>query len=77
MLKFSDIDVILFKAHSVRDASTSALCSRRANLSEILKMDDLHEINIIVICIVDVLNKRTSLLHSSDIYGSGALKSQV
>ena len=38
MLKLSGIDVTLFKAHSVRSASTSALYSRGANLSEILQM---------------------------------------
>ena len=38
MLRFSGIDVTLFKAHSVRSASTSALYSRGANLSEILQM---------------------------------------
>ena len=38
MLKLSGIDVILLKAHSVGSASIPALCSRAANLSEILKM---------------------------------------
>ena len=38
LLKLSGIDVTLFKGHSVRSASTSALYSRGANLSEILQM---------------------------------------
>ena len=38
VLKLSGIDVTLFKAHSVRSASTSALYSRGANLSVILQM---------------------------------------
>ena len=41
VLKLSGIDVTLFKAHSVRSASTSALYSRGANLSEILQMAKL------------------------------------
>lgn len=38
VLELSGIDTTLFKAHSVRGASTSALYSRGANLNEILQM---------------------------------------
>ena len=38
VLKLSGIDITLFKAHSVRSASTSALYSKGANLNEILQM---------------------------------------